>query len=84
MNWISCEEKLPELETPVLVTTDEEIVIMVTLEKYDENEMIWNTCEKWEYSFGFDEIIAWQPLPEPYKQTGEKKGGHAECRQEKE
>lgn len=69
--WIPCSERLPESEEP-------EILCLVTYQDYDvsegkwENERlgimsyltkhrIWNTK-------ALVNVLAWQPLPEPYKE----------------
>ena len=58
--WIPVSERLPEKEDEVLVTTSWNNVCMA-----------WCDNEKWraEYINGYDddEILAWMPLPEPYK-----------------
>jgi len=56
MNWISVNERLPKEVGWVLVTTEEGKVELAH----------WFINEGWKR--GNDtEIIAWQPLPEPYK-----------------
>lgn len=57
--WIPCSERLPEIGVDVLVC-DEDGGIHVSCIKNGE----WSNC-LWIY--GFDFIIAWQPLPKPYK-----------------
>lgn len=63
--WISCEERLPNTEDHVLVCAtgrDEGVFIA-----YFEEE-----TEKWRYDtdegiYYYVDVIAWQPLPAPYK-----------------
>jgi hypothetical protein len=77
-NWIKCSEHLPNFDVDVLATTKEYgDVVKVTR---------WRTILKdcgWEWVlvddtegnvYNSDEIIAWMPLPEPYKAESEDKG----------
>ena len=74
-NWIKCSEHLPDFDVDVLATTKEYgDVVKVTR---------WRTILKdcgWEWilvddiegnAYNSDEIIAWMPLPEPYKAESE-------------
>lgn len=76
-NWIKCSEHLPNFDVDVLATTKEYgDVVKVTR---------WRTILKdcgWEWVlvddtegnvYNSDEIIAWMPLPEPYKAESEDK-----------
>ena len=57
--WIPCEERLPENRVYVLVTYRYEYgLIDHGITWYGEAEKKWNTSR---------EIIAWKPLPEPWK-----------------
>ncbi|KAK9680597.1 Protein of unknown function (DUF551) [Popillia japonica] len=65
--WISIKERLPEYETPVLVCWIDEEITMGTFWKtgnmtYDGDGLI---------SIGSGLVIAWMPLPEPYKEDAE-------------
>lgn len=59
--WIAVSERLPKVDkygdVNVLVCMDDEFIATAT---YDKN----NGWELWAES---GEVIAWQPLPEPYK-----------------
>ena len=59
--WIPCSERLPELETEVLVCNKFGVITTASLSKPDIN---------WEDGDGYLllYIIAWQPLPTPYVQ----------------
>lgn len=67
--WIPCKERLPQEDEPVLVTD------------YAGSQHVWNITRTaleylgglcWEDDYGYyqdlDDIIAWMPLPEPYKE----------------
>ena len=62
--WIPCSERLPELETEVLVCNKFGVITTASLSKPDIN---------WEDGDGYMllYIIAWQPLPSPYQPKGE-------------
>lgn len=62
--WIPCSERLPDVGVEVITTTDWSDVLIAWLEK----------CGAWEteeYILDNDEILAWMPLPEPYREDGE-------------
>lgn len=67
--WISCSDKLPNSPNPVLIT-------ILYHEPYDNYEVsigeYWNNGDGWGDWPGA-EIIAWMPLPEPYKEEANKK-----------
>lgn len=54
--WIPCSERLPEKDDYYLITTSDG---EIDVRKYDYGT-------RWGWN-GFERIIAWQPLPEPYK-----------------
>ena len=62
--WIPCSEKLPK---------EHEIVLVAYLEYYKQlfNLAYISECGTWHWYFNGtnvrNEIIAWQPLPEPFK-----------------
>lgn len=58
--WIPVTEKLPDEGQAVLVTRTSRLGNYVTNDEYD-----WDYCA-WESDA--DDIIAWMPLPEPYKE----------------
>ena len=59
--WIPCSERLPEEDGYYLVTT----------RFYHLHNLVVMGCNfedgKWLYMDGDDEVLAWQPLPQPYK-----------------
>ena len=61
--WIPCSERLPKKFGVYLVTTKEGNVF-----EYDYNILTVH-LKKWSYCG--NEIIAWMPLPEPYKKEGD-------------
>ena len=56
--WIPCEERLPEADGLYLAT-----FTLIGIPKFSNVESFKNG--KWEYHNGY--IIAWQPLPKPWK-----------------
>lgn len=75
LEWIPCSERLPEDEEKVLVCTLLECKINdkikriynITCAMYESGNPM---CEDSDYSWDFDcrNVIAWMPLPEPYKE----------------
>lgn len=78
--WIPCSERLPELhrvdmesEGEYYMISDSVIITdgeMVSISEYEIDD---EDCRGW-IAHDFEEIedvIAWMPLPEPYKQKGE-------------
>lgn len=76
--WIPCSERLPELNmvemeaegeyfmiSDSVIVTDGEHMCITQYEIDDEYTKGWlNNCDEEE----MEEIVAWQPLPEPYKE----------------
>lgn len=60
--WIPVSERLPDLFEVVLVTDETNNVFEYERRPLDEEG---NVCREW--SFLGRKIIAWMPLPEPYK-----------------
>ena len=60
--WIPVEERLPEDKQQVLVTNWDYCVVLA---RYDENE------KRFYNNFTLPLILAWMPLPKPYKEKGE-------------
>lgn len=67
--WISCSERLPEEHGYYLVTTDGSHNAVIDIAEYGkffrkpEYEYVW----EWNKA---SKILAWMPLPEPYKRGG--------------
>ena len=55
--WIPCSERLPERLERVLVTRANGRVEETF--KWNNEEYLWNG--------GYDDVLAWMPLPEPWK-----------------
>ena len=58
--WISCSERLPKNDCYCLVTTSD---MEIGIREYGYSKGF-----GWD---GFERIIAWQPLPQPYQPKGE-------------
>ena len=61
--WIPCTERLPKLGEKVLASTRKTCFVQVYKGIYSEP-----TRWAWEHR-SIKKIIAWMPLPEPYKET---------------
>lgn len=59
--WIPCSERLPEEEKEVLISTDDNEIIIGRLHKDGDGFMV-DECG-W---IVLKHVIAWQSLPEPY------------------
>ena len=70
--WIPCSKKLPEYEEYVLVTfidksaIDTEVMCVRRIEGFAD--WYWSDFAD-EYTWEASEVIAWMPLPEPYKEN---------------
>lgn len=65
--WISCSERLPEeKDGTVIICCEDGMVITGT---YSEFSHTWYKGEM--CGIGGSNVIAWQPLPEPYNPNGE-------------
>ena len=60
--WILVDERLPEDKQQVLVTNWDYCVVLA---RYDENE------KRFYNNFTLPLILAWMPLPKPYREKGE-------------
>ena len=83
--WIPVSERLPEKDGEYLVTVSSfcglpqciEVLSFATdLHKVDEYEFPEHKCGFYEYDseWGYlevDDVIAWMPLPEPYRKESE-------------
>ena len=65
--WIPISERLPEKNAEVLATTEWDCITIA--EMFSNND--WFICEG-NANAHTDEIIAWMPLPEPYKESEDK------------
>lgn len=63
--WIPCSERVPDKNGVYLVTGANGHVF-----EYDYSDFTTHN-EKWSYCG--NEIVAWMPLPEPYKREGDEK-----------
>jgi hypothetical protein len=67
--WIPCSERLPEARQSVILAT----------ENWTGEGCYWETTEyhviwkgyRWKATYWDDEVIAWMPLPEPYREEAE-------------
>ena len=64
--WIPCADRLPEKYGVYLVTNEEGSVF-----EYDYSDF---TVHDGKWSFAGRNVIAWTPLPEPYKKEGDMDG----------
>ena len=64
--WIPVSESLPVKRRSVLITTIEDIVGEACYWATTENHVVWKGY-RWEATYCDDEVIAWMPLPTPYK-----------------
>lgn len=70
--WIPCSERLPEIKEhhtsePCIVYCDNEAYAFAELEENIFGQVGWN-CERVDdYREAAGTVIAWMPLPEPYK-----------------
>ena len=66
-NWIPVNERLPKSGEDVLICTDEEYICIAL---YKESESTWIE-QGGDITDGLSylNIVAWMPLPEPYKES---------------
>ena len=76
--WIPCSERLPEIRFDLNSRTSD--TVFVCLENLTRHmafycaDDIWRFCESGEAKESmWDKVIAWMPLPEPYKREGDEK-----------
>ena len=67
--WIPCSERLPEARRSVILSTKEWTGEGCYWET-TTNHVIWKGY-RWNATYWDDEVIAWMPLPEPYKEVTE-------------
>lgn len=70
MRWIPCSERLPTKRRSVLITTNEDFVGEACYWATTGNHVIWKGY-RWEATYWDDEVIAWMPLPKPYREENE-------------
>ena len=66
MQWIPCTVRLPEEGVLVLATNDEDI-FFASVEGREWKILLSQISCFWENVEDTDDIVAWMPLPEPYK-----------------
>lgn len=67
-NWIPCSDRLPSLYGEYLATVDGETIEVSYVPETKGLIKGWSTCDTYGYKrLSDDEVIAWQPLPKPYK-----------------
>ena len=70
--WIPCSERLPELEEDVLTTLihgngDIGVVMAYRTTSFNPRDTYWKDWAN-EYTWENESVLAWMPLPEPYKE----------------
>ena len=68
--WIPCSERLPERDADYLVTINSDYFYgegSIVLMAYSENKWWYYNDEQGYVDWFTDEVLAWMPLPEPYK-----------------
>jgi hypothetical protein len=69
-DWIPCEERLPKLEGEEYLVYKENGTLMLL----SWTKKGWNTCKEFNGTYftkyEIKDVIAWQPLPAPYKKEG--------------
>ena len=63
--WIPCSERLPRQEQEVICQCRANMIRVLKLDAYGD----WYQDAKHCYMSGF--VIAWMPLPEPYRKDGD-------------
>lgn len=63
--WIPVSERLPQDVTEVLLVDYDGFMLIGWCEYNNDNGLWWNYMG----AIDFTEIIAWMPLPEPYKES---------------
>ncbi len=71
-HWIPVAERLPEEEEDFLVTDGESMAVGY----YRQDAKAWDSAdfgwiENREKGYGINEVIAWMPLPYPYRKDGD-------------
>lgn len=70
--WIPCSEKLPSVYGEYLATVDGETIEVSYVPETKGLVKGWSTCDAYGYKrLSDDDVIAWMPLPKPYREDGE-------------
>ena len=64
--WISCEKQFPKYEEEVLVYCESDYMDIAYLDD-DWGQDVWRNGYT---DYSLSSVIAWMPLPEPYKEGG--------------
>lgn len=64
--WIPCDERLPQEDCGIYITTHEDGSVQV--HSYSKTH---GFTYNWDVSKPKSEVIAWMPLPEPYKEDNQ-------------
>ena len=68
-HWIPCNERLPDENGLYLIQFEDKFFMVV-----DFYNGLWNASKYGqEYSFASNDVVAWMPLPEPYRESEDKK-----------
>ena len=67
--WIPCSERLPKARESVILSTKEWTGEGCYWET-TKHHVIWKGY-RWNATYWDDEVTAWKPLPEPYREDGE-------------
>ena len=73
-DWIPCSDRLPELGEVVIITTKEGLVYSDIQYDYRYNNDKFPCFHRWDsemWQCFQPDVIAWQPLPQPYQPKGE-------------
>lgn len=75
--WIPVSERLPEDDEDVLIFTIDKSIYKAshTLKEWTEKQYEWFVIGTlgWSLTYKEDEVLAWMPLPEPFKAESEDK-----------
>lgn len=66
MRWIPCEERLPEVHRSILIATSQGYVAEGEYDGMYNDHHKWIQY-RWSATLWDGEVIAYMPLPEPYK-----------------
>lgn len=73
--WIPCSERLPESYGKYIVTRGNSVygIYVNMLRYFEEDNPCWYFYDSEYGDCPVDDVIAWMPLPEPYKTDGKEK-----------